>query len=347
MLSLHIKLLKMKKTLFTLLLCLAASFCFADSVLFEGFEYANHDLTTPIGWNCDDNSWLCGYLDKDHNRTPHNGNWYAFTDADDSWMFMNLFFSHELKYRFYYWAISDGEYDVEIWAGNGPSSSEMTQLLFSRTVNSDEYQLFSEYVETIPTDYQYFGIHATAHTGAYHLTIDDITIDMVNRYDIEVDPYEIRTTMNAGEQITIEYDVQNTGYEDLHIYMTPYTDFFTNISFTEDGLNYSSFPTVPNQIVHCTCTATLLPNLEPGTLCWMDIMFTVSCDCITRMSTLWVTVNDPTAAVDEQENEAEVLQVEVFDLTGKKVDPANLKAGIYVERTTTSNGVSSKKILKQ
>ena len=76
-------------------------------------------------------------------------------------------------------------------------------------------------------------------------------------------------------------------------------------------------------------------------------MFTVSCDCITRMSTIWVTVNDPTAAVDEQENEAEVLQVEVFDLTGKKVDPANLKAGVYIERTTTSNGVSSKKILKQ
>lgn len=328
-------------------MCLAASFSFADSVLIESFEYANHDMTPPIGWNCDDNSWLCGYLDKDHNRTPHSGNWYAFTDADDSWMFMNLYLGHALKYRFYYWAVSDGEFDVEIWAGNGPSSGDMVQLLFTRTVSSDEYLQFSEYITALSNDYQYFGIHAVAHEGAYHLTIDDFEIDMVNKYDMEVDPYEIRTTMNPGEQITIEYDVQNTGYEDMHVYMTPYTDYFTNISFTENGMNYASFPTVPNQTVHCTCTATLLPNLEPGTLCWMDILFTVSCDCITRMATLWVTVYDPTAAVDEMENESEVLQVELFDLTGKKVDPSHLKAGIYIERTTTTQGVTTKKIVKQ
>ena len=126
----------MKKSLLTLLLCLSVSFAFADSILFEGFEYANQDMTSPIGWNCDDNSWLCGYLDKDHNRAPHSGNWYAFTDADDSWMFMELFFSYQLKYRFNFWAISDGEYDVEVWTGSGPSPEQMTQLLFTRSFNS-------------------------------------------------------------------------------------------------------------------------------------------------------------------------------------------------------------------
>ena len=57
---------------------------FAGSILIEGFEYANHDFVKPIGWVCDDDSWLCGYLEKDHNRIPHTGNWYAFSNADDS-----------------------------------------------------------------------------------------------------------------------------------------------------------------------------------------------------------------------------------------------------------------------
>ena len=96
----------MKKVLFTLIVCFITTFAFADSVFIESFEYANHDLTAPIGWFCDDNSWLCGYLDKDHNRTPHTGNWYAFTNTEDSWMFMPLYFSSQLRYRPSFWAIS-------------------------------------------------------------------------------------------------------------------------------------------------------------------------------------------------------------------------------------------------
>ena len=72
----------------------------------------------------------------------------------------------------------------------------------------------------------------------------------------------------------------------------------------------------------------------------------MDCNCATSMTTLWVTVIDPDA-IDEHESGNDVQQVELFDLTGKKVDPANLKAGIYIERTTTSQGVSTKKILKQ
>lgn len=337
----------MKSVLLAVAICLCSCVAFADSVFYDSFEYANHDGQAPVGWTCTDNSWVCGYLEKDHNRIAHNGNWYIHTNADESWIFMDYFMSAQLKYRFSYWAISDGSYEVEVWAGSGPSASEMTHLLYSRTVNSGEYGKFMEYVETLPNNFQYFGIRAIAGTGAYYLTLDEFNIDMVNKYDLEIDPYEIRTTMNAGEQITIEYDVQNTGYEDLLIYMTPYTDFFTDISFTSDGISSNNFPTVPNQTVHCTCTATLMPNLEPGTLCWMDIMLTVSCDCVTRMGTLWVTVNDPTTTVAEIENGEEVLHVEVYDLTGKKVDPANLKAGIYIERTTTPQGVFVRKILKK
>ena len=170
---------------------------------------------------------------------------------------------------------------------------------------------------------------------------------MVGKYNLEVTPERIDAFMMPGEQITIEYDVQNTGYEDLHIYMTPYTDYFNDISFTEDGFNYSSFPTVADQVVHCTCTATLKPDTELGSVCFMDIMFTVSCDCVTRMLTLWVTVGPDTTGIEEFDNEEGLKQVEVYDLTGKKVNSSNLKAGIYIERTTTSQGVSNKKFFKQ
>ena len=81
----------MKNLLLTLTLALITSFTFADSILLEGFEYANHDLEKPIGWTCDDDSWLCGYLEKDHNRMPHTGNWYAFSNTEDSWMYMPLY----------------------------------------------------------------------------------------------------------------------------------------------------------------------------------------------------------------------------------------------------------------
>lgn len=336
----------MKKTLLTLLICFITTFSFASSILIEGFEYANHDNEPPIGWTCDDNSWLCGYLDKDHNRTPHGGNWYAFTNADESWMFMSLFFSSQLRYRPSFWAISDGTYEVELWVGNEANPAAMTTLLLSATVSSGDYERFTEYVESLSSDYSYLGIHAIASEGAYHLTIDDVFVEMVERYELEIDPYRFDTIMNPGSQITIEYDVQNTGYEDLHVYMNPNTDFFEDISFTEDGFNYSSFPTVPNQTVHCTCTATLRSDLAPGTLCWMDIIFTVSCDCITRMTTLWVTVADPTE-VAENDNEKEVLQVEIYDLTGKRVDASCLKPGVYIERTITTGGVSTRKVMKQ
>lgn len=364
----------MKKTLFTLFICLIASFSYANSIFIEGFEYANNDLTPPVGWTCNDDSWLCGYLDKDHNRIPHSGNWYAFTNAEDSWMFMSQYFSPELKYRPSYWAISDGTFEVEFWAGNEASPTGMTALLFTATVSSGTYERFTEYVESLPSNYEYFGIHAIAHEGAYHLTIDDINIDMVERYNLEVTPYTFDTILYPGSEITIEYEVQNTGYEDLHVYMTPYTEFFTNITFTEDGFNYASFPTVPDQIVHCTCTATLLPDISPGTRCWIDIMFTVSCDCVTRMATLWVTVADPTEVGEHQAepklfpnptndhiiiHEKGLQQVEIIDISGKtllhedadheelRLDLSRLNAGIYVVKTVSEQGCSTQKIVKQ
>ena len=336
----------MKKTLLTLLICLASTFSFADSVLNEGFEYANHDLTPPVGWTCTDNSWLCGYLDKDHNRIPHDGNWYAFTNADESWMFMEFFMSNSLKYRYHFWGISDGEYDVEFWAGNGPSTSQMTTLLFTKTVNSGEYERFSEYIETITTDYQYFGIRAIAHEGAFHLTIDDISIDMVGKYEIAATPINADTVLYPNSTATYHFDVQNTGYEPFEVIITPIQESFTDIQFFVEGNPCTTFHLEPNQVMPITMEATLLPTVQPGTQCWIDIHLELDCNCATAMTTLWVNVLDPNSTAEFIEKEG-VKQVEWFDLTGKKVDPSRLKTGIYIERTVSEKGVSTRKLVKQ
>lgn len=336
----------MKKTILSLFLCLAATFSFADSVLIEGFEYANHDMTIPIGWNCDDNSWLCGYLDKDHNRTPHSGNWYAFTDADDSWMFIGLFTSQQLKYRYSYWAISDGEYDVEFWAGSGPSADEMTTLLFTRTVNSEDYQYFSEYIESAASDNQYLGIHAVAHEGAYRLTIDDITVNMVVKYEFISTPSSADTVLYPNSQAHYQFDVKNLGYEPIDVILSPSHDYFTDIHFFVEGSQCTVFHLEPDEIKRVTTEATLLPSIQVGTTCWLDIMLVLDCNCATSMTTLWVTVINADG-IDEHDNGDILQQVEVFDLTGKKVDPTRLKPGVYIERTVSAQGVTSRKFIKQ
>ena len=322
----------MRKTILTLLLCLAVASAYADRIFYDGFEFANHDMTIPIGWNCDDDSWLCGYLDKDHNRTAHTGDWYAFTNADDSWMFMETYFSPDLRYRINYWAISDGNYQVEFWAGNGAAPDQMSQLLFTSNVGSGTYEEFADYIEAITGNYTHFGIHAIASSGAYHLTIDDVNIDMVAKYEFAATPASADTVLYPNTQATYHFNVQNLGYEPIDVIMNPSYEYFTDIHFTVEGSVCTTFHLEPQQIKQVTATATLLPSIQPGALCWLDINMVLACDCATAMTTLWVTVLDPTG-IEELEYEDSQRPVEIYDLTGRKVDPARLKPGvIYIDR---------------
>ena len=164
----------MKKLFTMLLLCLTVGFASAGNILNESFEYANHDLESPVGWNCNDNSWLCGYLEKDHNRIPHTGNWYAFSNVEDAWMYMPMYLIPSMRYRFTSWAVSDETYQLEFWAGTSPNPDDMHTLLLSATVASGEYEKFTNFVETIPNNCNYIAVHAVGSRGSY-LTIDDIS----------------------------------------------------------------------------------------------------------------------------------------------------------------------------
>ena len=365
----------MNKHITTLLLALIAKTTFASSILIEGFEYANHDLEIPIGWVCDDNTWLCGYLEKDHNRIPHTGDWYAFSNADDSWMFMQLYLLSSMQYRINCWAISDGSCQLELWAGTSPAAADMHTLLFSTTVGSDAYEKISAYAETIPADCEYIGIRALTNGNATYLTIDDIDIDMVEQYDFIAEPITGDSAMYPGTQGSFSFWVHNVGYDAVDITAHPSNEFFTDFSCQFNGTMGMTFPTQPGEKVMVTLTATLRPDIEPGTVCWLDVNMTIPCNCNTAMVTFWVT---PLALDQTAENtipmvsvypnpasdyvivEGEGLEaVLLTDINGKtlssmaakgnsiRLDVSALKAGVYfISAKTRSTSSFVKSILK-
>lgn len=279
----------MKKFVVTLFIVLSASLVYADSILYDSFEYANHDGESPVGWVCDDNSFVCGYLEKDHNRIPHNGNWYVYTNNTESWMFMQMFISDELKYRYSLWAITDGDYHLEIWAGNSPDPSAMTQLLLNENVSNGSYEKFSAYIEEMAADYQYFGIHATTTGSNNYLTIDEVNVDMVGKYDIEVTPANYYVIAAPGSQVEFKCLFSNLGYEPANVFITKISDYFTNVHLYKDGTACTYFHVEPDESIMFDGVATFTNDIEIGGLGWVDIIFTLDCDCATAMSTLWAT----------------------------------------------------------
>ena len=365
----------MKKQFLTLLACLTAACSYAGSVLIEGFEYANHDFEKPIGWTCDDNSWLCGYHEKDHNRVPHTGNWYAFSNAQDSWMYMPMYLIESIKYRFTLWAISEGEFQFEIWAGSAPTPSNMHTRFYTTTIDNRTYDKVSAYVETIPPDCHYFGFRAIALDGATHLTIDDVEVDMVEQYTFTAEEISRDTALYPGTQATFRYLVHNTGYDPVSVTMHPSNEFFTNFSCVSNGVTGMTIPTEPDETVEVAMTATLRPEIEPGTVAWLDIQMTIPCNCNTALVTFWVTPLDitetpenkilnisifPNPATDFVTIEADDLQeVTLMDMTGKtlssmaaegrsiRLDVSDLRAGVYlISAKTRSTSSFVKSILK-
>ena len=347
----------MKKTFLLLLTCFIATATFAGNLLTEGFEYANHDMQVPVGWTSNDESWLCGYLEKDHNRIPHSGNWYAFSNAEDSWMYMPMYLIESMRYRFTLWTITDGEFQFEIWAGSAPNPDDMHTMFYSTTINKDEYEKVSAYVETIPPDCQYFGFRAIALEGATHLTIDDVEIDMVEQYTFIAEEITGDTSMYPGTQAIFHYLVHNTGYDPVDVTMHPSNEFFTDFTCTCNGTTGMTIPTEPDEIVEVTMTATLRPEIEPGSIAWLDIQMTIPCNCNTAMVTFWVTPLDPEGVQESNDKgisvfpnpatdfitiEADNLKhVEILDASGKRIGSAeaegdsarfdirDLKAGVY------------------
>ena len=325
----------MKKLIVTLLILFVTSVAFADSVLYDGFEYGNHDGETPVGWEVANNTWLCGYLEQDHNRIPHNGNWYAYTNSAESWMFMPQIMSVQLKYRFSLWAISDGGFQLEIWAGNEANPSAMTQLLLNDIVSSGSYEKFSAYIEELASDYEYFGIHAVSSYGDYMLTIDDIQVDMVGKYDITVNPDNYYTYAAPGSVVEFDCEFKNLGYEPSGVHITVISDYFTDVHLYKDGVETTNFHVEPDETINFTGVATFTPNIAIGSIGWVDIIFTLDCDCATAMYTLWATAGYE--SIDEHES----------NTTSVYPNPSNGIITIEGTGMMTINNVLGQEVLKK
>ncbi len=365
----------MKKLIFTLIVCLATICTYADTVLIEGFEYANHDLEAPVGWTSNDGSWLCGYMEKDHNLLPHSGDWYAFSNADDAWMFMPFALFTRMQYRVKCWAVSDGDFQLEFWAGSSPNPESMHTQLLSVMVGGGLYEKCNSYVDTIPAGCQYIAIHALAGTGATHLTIDDIEIDMVEQYTFEAHEISGDTTLYPGTEAVFHFRIHNTGYDPLNITVHPSNEYFSNFSFYSNGIMATTFATQPDETIVVTVYATLRPEVEPGSVAWLDIQMTIPCNCNTALVTFWVTPLDPTGVAENNEPAISIFpnpttdfvtiemeglqQVDVLDATGRTIksvpaignalqlDLSGLKAGTYlISAKTRSTSSFVKPILK-
>ena len=122
-------------------------------------------------------------------------------------------------------------------------------------------------------------------------------------------------------------------------------------------------------------TATLSPEIEPGTVSWLDIQMTIPCNCNTAMVTFWVTPLDPTGVSEGNEQNinvfpnptsdfvtvgAEGLQkVEVIDLMGRvvksvsaisntlRLDFESLSNGLYYLSVRTEDGIIIRPIVKK
>ena len=155
----------------------------------------------------------------------------------------------------------------------------------------------------------------------------------------------------------------------------PSNAFFTDFSCQFNGTTGMTFPTQSNETVEVTITATLRPEIEPGTVCWLDVPMTIPCNCNTSMVTFWVTPLAleqtaenvapeikvyPNPATDIVTIEAEGLEsVTLTDINGKTLssrtakgssisfDVSALKAGVYfISAKTRSTSSFVKSILK-
>ena len=206
-------------------------------------------------------------------------------------------------------------------------------------------------------------------------TIDDIEVDMVEQYQFEAEAISGDTAMYPGTEAVFRFRVHNTGYDPVDISAHPSNEFFTNFSFYSNGVMTSTFPTQPDEYVEVTCHATLRPEIEPGTVAWLDVHMTIPCNCNTAMVTFWVTPLDitqteeneaakicvyPNPTTDFVTVEAEDLQsITLYDINGKtlssmaakgnsvRLDVSDLKAGVYIiSAKTRSTSSFVKSILK-
>lgn len=343
----------MRKLFFILLICFTVSYAYSDTVFQDGFEYANAEGAVPIGWIGAENQWICGRFEQDHNCKPHSGNWYIYTQNNESWIFVRTDAFFGIHYDLSFWAISDGAFQMEICYGDNPNPESMNGTLASAfEIDSDNYLQFSTEYELYENYDLYLGFHAISLGGAA-LCIDDVAINQMHQYDFMVKSMTTDTLDLAyGESASFRFAVLNSGYDQETLVLSSSSEMFTDTHCFIDGEAVTRFDIEPNENIIIDVTSTLIDQEIPYPYAWLDVMVGSTHNCNTGMASFFVNPIPATQIDESQSNvniypnpasetlhiDAENLQEAIiFDENGRQVlltcrnnvDIQKLKSGIY------------------
>jgi hypothetical protein len=285
----------MKKFLLLISFCFFAVSVFADTIFNDGFEFGNTENLPPVGWISDDGRWTCGHFENDHNRIPHQGDWYIFTDAEDCWLFLSMDLIQSLQYNFSFWVVTDGSFNVEILCGNQALPASMTDTIRSlTTVESGAYEQLSSFFVANSNGPSYIGIHSYGNAGSTYMSIDDVAVDILLEYDFVVEAITGDTSLYLGEEGAFRFSIRNTGFLSERVVISGSNEFLSNPTFFVEGEQVSSLDIEPATTVIVDVTAHLPESTIPNSVIWLDVMVSSTHNCHTGLATFWV---DPLALV--------------------------------------------------
>ena len=361
----------MKKLLLVILTCFTFCYGYCETIFQDSFEYANTEGEVPTGWTSPEKGWICGKFDNDHNCKPHSGNWYIFTQANESWLFLRADALFGIHYNLSFWAVSDGTFQTEICYGDSPSPESMNgQIASNIVINSSDYQQFSIEYELYANNELYLGFHAISNGGTA-LCIDDVVINQMHQYDFIVKSITTDTLDLAfGESANFKFSVINTGYDQETLVLSSPSEMFTDTHYSIDGEAVSRFDIEPNENIIVEVTSTLIDQEIPYTYAWLDVMVGSTHNCNTGMASFYVKpipmtqTNETQSFANIYPNPAnEMLYIDtngfqeavIYDENGRQIlsshqnsiDIHKLKSGIYFIAIKTTKQTLRQSFVKQ
>ncbi len=211
----------MKQSIFFILLILFAQVQFAQIIFEEGFENNNTNETAPNGWTCDTDGWVAGQGEQNHGRKPHSGDWYAYLKWDsDHWMYQQVELVAGESYVFNIWYKTDGNagFSMEIkWGAAADPGSMQNDIFPLSEVSNDTYMEFSNSFMCATSGTYFVGIHGIANNTPWYLMVDDIELNTIADYAVELQRLNTDTLINAGDSHDYLFDIENTGLYDDQI----------------------------------------------------------------------------------------------------------------------------------
>lgn len=325
----------MKKLLFILLICFTISYAYSETIFQDGFEYANTEGEVPIGWTSPENGWICGKFEQDHNRKPHSGNWYVFTQDEESWLFLRADALFGLHYKLSFWTITDGTFQMEICYGDSPNPESTNGWIAEPfEISTDDYQQFSIEYELYENYDLYIGFHAISLCGTA-LCIDDVDIDQMHQYDFIVKSITTDTIDLAyGESASFKFSVFNTGYDQETLVLSSPSEMFTDTHYYINGEAVSRFDIEPAETILVDVTSTLIDQEIPYFYAWLDVMVGSTHNCNTGMASFFVKPIQGTNVTESQSvikvypnpatevlfiNATEFQEAVIYDANGRQI----------------------------